>query len=234
MSGHSKWSKIKRKKGASDAKKSASFTKLANIISVAARNGGDPEMNFKLRMAIDLAKTFSLPKENIDRAIKKGTGELAGNQIEEIIYEGFGPDGIALILEIVTDNKNRTSADVRHILAKHGGNLGGPGTTMWMFSQKGVITLDLDKLSENLQLELIDAGAEDINITDGITIYTSVEVFETVKKKVEELNLSILESNFEYVAKDLVKPTKEENLLKLFEALDESDDVANFYSNADL
>ena len=234
MSGHSKWSKIKRKKGATDAKRSANFTKLANVITVAARSGNEPDTNFKLRMAIDKARSFSLPKDNIERAIKRGTGELKGSQIEEITYEGFGPEGIALVIEVVTDNKNRAVSTVKHILSKYGGKLGGPGSTAWLFNQKGVITLDVKELTDEQQLKLIDAGAEDIETDDGITIYTAVEQFETVKKKIEEIKLPILESGLEYVAKDLVKPEKEQSLMKLFEDLDGCDDVSNFYSNADL
>lgn len=234
MSGHSKWATTKRKKATIDAKRSANFTKLANIISVAARSGGDPATNFKLRMAIDKARSFSLPKENVERAIKKGTGELSGSQIEELVYEGFGPEGIAFVIEVVTDNKNRASSEIKHLMTKYGGSLGGPGSTMWMFEQKGVITLDKKELGDEEQLELIDAGAEDIKTNEGVTVYTSVENFETVKKKIESLRLPILESDLEYVAKDLIKPAKEEGLINLFESLDECDDVSNFYSNADL
>jgi len=234
MSGHSKWATTKRKKEAVDAKRSSLFTKLANVISIAARDGGDPTMNFKLRIAIDKAKTMSMPKDNIERAIKRGAGELGGNQIEEIVYEGFGPDGIALVIEVVTDNRNRTSSEVKHILSKHGGNLGGPGTTMWMFEKKGVITLDKESLTEAEELSLIDLGIEDINQDGGITIYCPLDQFEEIKTKIENLNLPIMESGLEYVAKDQVAPPDEEKLIKLFEALDENDDVANFYSNANL
>ena len=233
MSGHSKWATTKRKKESVDAKRSANFTKLANIISVAARGGADPDTNFKLRMAIDKAKAFSLPKENIERAIKKGTGELSGSQIEEIAYEGFGPEGVALVIEVVTDNKNRASSEIKHLMTKYGGSLGGPGATMWMFKQKGVITLDQKSLPDEELLQLIDAGAEDVKTDEGATVYTAVENFEAVKKKIESLGLPILESGLEYVAKDLIKPAKDEALLKLFESLDECDDVSNFYSNAD-
>ncbi|MBU1130901.1 YebC/PmpR family DNA-binding transcriptional regulator [Patescibacteria group bacterium] len=234
MSGHSKWSKIKRKKGAADSKRSSLFTKLANAISIAAREGSDPNANFKLRMAIDQAKSFSLPKENIERAIKKGAGELAGSQIEEITFEGFGPEGIAFVIEVITDNRNRAVADVKHLLAKYGGSLGGPGSVMWMFEHKGVIALDKQHLTEAEELELIDAGVEDIDVEDGLTLYTSIGNFKTVKEKVEALNLPILEAGPEFVAKEKVKPTNENSLLKLYEDLDDSDDINNFYTNADL
>lgn len=234
MSGHSKWATTKRHKEIIDAKRSANFTKLANVISVAARKGGDPEKNFTLRMAIDKAKGLSLPKENIERAIKKGTGELGGNQIEELIYEGFGPEGIAFVIEIATDNKNRAASEVKHALAKYGGNLGGPGSTMWMFEQKGVISLDKKNLTDEEELNLIDTGAEDIITEGGITIYSNVEQFENLKKKIELMNFPVIEANLEYVAKDLIKPQNEESLIKLFEDLEAIDDVSDFYSNADL
>lgn len=234
MSGHSKWATTKRKKESVDAKRSANFTKLANIITVAARTGGDPETNFKLRIAIDKAKEFSLPKENIERAIKRGTGELAGSQIEEITYECFAPDGVALVIEAVTDNKNRAASEIKHILNKYGGNLGGPGSTTWMFARKGVITLDKQNLTNNEELELIDAGADDITTDEDVTIYTAPTQFENLKKKIEAIKLPILEANLEYVAKDLVKPKNEETLIKLFDELEACDDVSNFYSNADL
>ena len=233
MSGHSKWATTKRRKEAVDAKRSASFTKLANIISVAARGGGDPEKNFSLRMAIDQAKSFSLPKENIERAIAKGTGELAGEQIEAIIYEGFGSEGVALVIEAVTDNKNRAVSEIKHLLNKYGGNLGGPGSTMWMFKHQGVITLDKEIITDEEELHLIDAGAADIKTEGNITVYTAIEQFENLKKKIEELKMPILEAGLEYVAKDTIKPQNEESLIKLFDELEACDDVNNFYSNAD-
>lgn len=234
MSGHSKWATTKRKKESIDAKRSANFTKLANIISVAARSGGDPTTNFKLRMAIDKAKECSLPKENVERAIKRGTGELSGNQIEEIAYEGFGPEGLAFVVEVITDNKNRAAAEVKHLLAKYGGSLGGPGSVMWMFERKGVIALDKTALSDDEELALIDAGVEDINSDGGITLYTAVENFNKVKEKTESLGLKIMEANLEYVAKEKIQPKNEETITKLYDDLDACDDVANFYSNANL
>ncbi len=234
MSGHSKWATTKHRKEGVDAKKSANFTKLANIISVAARSGSDPESNFKLRMAIDKAKEFRLPKENIERAVKKGSGELGGEQIEEIIYEAYGPAGLALVMEIVTDNKNRAASEVKHILNKYGGNLAGPGATRWMFEHKGVITLNKENLTDDEELALIDAGVLDIKTNGGVTVYTSPDQFENIKKKIADLNIPILESGLEYVAKDLVKAQNEETVLKFFDDLEACDDVSNFYSNADL
>lgn len=234
MSGHSKWATTKRRKESVDAKRSANFTKLANIISVAARGGADPEKNFKLRMAIDKAKEFRLPKENIDRAIAKGAGLGGGAALEEIIYEGFAADGIALVIEAVTDNKNRAVSEIKHILNKYGGNLGGPGATMWMFNQKGVITLDKETITDEEELNLIDAGADDIKTDGGVTVYSSVENFETLKKKIEAMNLPILEAGLEYVAKELVKPNNEETLIKLLDDLEACDDISNYYSNANI
>lgn len=234
MSGHSKWATTKRRKGAVDAKRSANFTKLANVISVAARGGGDPETNFQLRMAIDKAREYSLPKENIERAISRGTGELAGTQIEELTYEGFGPEGIALIVEAVTDNKNRAVSEIKHLLSRYGGSLASPGSVKWQFNYQGVIALDAKELTDEQELALIDAGTEDINTDDGITLYVKVEDFEKVKERAKSLNLPILEASLEYVSKELVKPKNEESLLKLFEELEACDDVNNFYSNADL
>ncbi len=234
MSGHSKWATTKRKKEAVDAKRSANFTKLANIITIAARAGGDPETNFKLRMAIDKAKEYSLPKDNIERAIKRGIGELAGNQIEEVTYEGFGPEGIAFIIEVVTDNKNRAVSEVKHLLAKYGGSLSGPNSVMWQFERKGVIVLDKTSLSDEEELALIDAGVDDINTEDGITLFTAVENFNKVKEKTESLGLKVLEANLEYVAKEKIRPKNEETVTKLYEDLDACDDVSNFYSNAEV
>ena len=234
MSGHSKWATTKRHKAIIDAKKSSIFTKLANLISLAARVGGDPEANFQLKMAIDRARSVSMPKDNIDRAIKRGTGELEGQQIEEFLYDGYGPEGIAIILEIVTDNKNRASQEVKHLLSKYGGKLAGPGSVLWQFDHRGVITLDLEKLNDEVQLSLIDAGAEDIKTEGGITLITAVDNLNNLKNKVEELNLPILDQGLEYVAKEIIKPEKDGSLLKLFEELDECDDISNFYTNANL
>jgi len=234
MSGHSKWATTKRRKAVVDAKRSSIFTKLANTISIAAKEGGDPESNFKLRMAIDRARSFSLPKENVEKAIKRGTGELGGQQIEKFFYEGFGPDGIAIILEVITDNRNRAAADIKHILNKHGGALGGPGSVMWLFEQKGVITLNLKDLSEEEELKLIDAGVEDIEREDGITLYTKAVDFKKIKERVEALKLPILEADLEYVAKKRIKPKNEASLINLYEALEDCDDVNNFYTNAEL
>ena len=236
MSGHSKWATTKHKKEAKDAKRSAAFTKAGNLISVAARKGGDPETNFQLRLAIDKAKAVNMPKDNIERAIKRGTGELAGDTIVERTYEVFGPSGVAIVVEATTDNLNRTTADLKHVLTKHGGSLGAPNSSLWQFSRKGVIRLAGDTpISEDAQLELIEAGADDIAQEEGPVIYTQPENFQKVKEETEKQNLPIDNADVELVPNEPVKVSEgvKEKLEKLFEALDDLDDVSTFYSNAD-
>ncbi|MFH1668271.1 MAG: YebC/PmpR family DNA-binding transcriptional regulator [Candidatus Komeilibacteria bacterium] len=234
MSGHSKWATTKRAKEVTDSKRSSLFTKLAKAIGLAARDGGDPTMNFKLRMAIDRAKKFSLPKDNIERAIKSGAGGPGGQAMEEITYEGFGPDGIALIMEVITDNKNRAVSEIKHILSKNGGNLGSSGSVLWLFNHQGVIYLKQASLTDEQELQIIDAGAEDILTDDGIAIYTAATELNNVKQKLEQANFEIEDSGLEYIAKEKVKPKKEETIIKLMELLDENDDVQNVYTNADI
>ena len=188
MSGHSKWSTIKRKKGANDAKRGKIFTKLIKEITIAARmGGGDPEGNPRLRSAITVAKGENMPKENIDRAIKKGTGDLDGAVYEEIMYEGYGPGGVAVLVETMTDNKNRTVADVRHFFAKSGGNLGESGCVAWMFDKKGTLTVDKDGVTEEELMDLaLEAGAEDVvEEEDSFQIVTSPETFNDVVDRLE-------------------------------------------------
>lgn len=239
MSGHSKWSKIKNKKGAADAKRGNLFTKLGKNITVAARDGGgDPDSNFKLRLAMDKARQANMPKDNIERAIKRGTGELAGARIEEVIYEGFGPEGVALVIEALSDNKNRTVSNVRHILTKHGGSLGAANTTLWMFERKGVVRIeDIDskvKDLEELQLKLIEMGAEDFaKEEDGLAVYIGLEDFQKVKEGLEKEELPADYAEIEMVAKNKVKVSEKamEKLEKIFSDLDDDDDVSNYYSN---
>ena len=186
MSGHSKWATTKRAKEGKDAKRSSLFTKISKIISVAARDGADPEMNFKLRMAIDKAKTFSMPKENIDRAVKKGSGDSGETRIENYIYEGYGPGGVALILEVLTDNKNRSASNIKHIFSKFGGNMGAEGSVRWMFETKGQITLKQSQLTEEDELKIIEAGAEDIENEDdkikGLSVLFLIKVAKIKQK----------------------------------------------------
>ncbi|MFA6307513.1 MAG: YebC/PmpR family DNA-binding transcriptional regulator [Patescibacteria group bacterium] len=235
MSGHSKWATTKRAKEGKDAKRSSLFTKLSKIISVAARDGADPDMNFKLRMAIEKAKAFSMPKDNIDRAVKKGSGDDDGARIESYIYEAYGPGGVALIIEVLTDNKNRSVSNLKHILSKHGGNLGADGSVQWMFETKGQIILNKTSLSEEEELQIIEAGAEDIdNDDEKIKVIINLDDLEVVKNKLQELNFAIESSEIVYRPKEKVVISKEEQLLKLMDALDDDDDVNNIYTNTDI
>ena len=232
MSGHSKWATTKRSKAVVDAKRSANFTKLANLISVAARSGGDVNMNFKLRVAVDKARAASMPKENIERAIKRGTGELEGQRFEQMIYEGFGPENVAIIMEIITDNKNRTASDVKHLLAKTGGSLTGPNTVMWMFDQKGIVTTSV-AINDDQELELIDAGAEDFDISENETsIICPPDCFENVKSKLDTLKCPITEANIEFIPKETITVKDEQHWDNFLEALENNDDISNYYTNA--
>lgn len=240
MSGHSKWSKIKRQKGAEDAKRANIFTKLAKNIAVAAKDGPDPDMNFKLKMAIDQARSANMPKDNIQRAVDRGSGKSDEGQLEEAVYEAFGPAGVAIIIEAATDNKNRTVSDVKAILSKNNGSMGGPNSVSWMFDRKGTIRLakeDNPNINfENLQLTAIEAGAEDILEEDeGITIYTKPTELTKVKDEIEKQDVKITNAEIEMIPKEQVKlgDKDKEKIEKLFEALEENEDVTNFHSNAD-
>ena len=233
MSGHSHWATIKRAKGAEDAKRSNAFSKMARLISIAAREGGNPESNSKLRVAIEQAKEFNMPKENIERAIKKGTGELTGETLEEFVFEALGPSGIALIIEGITDNKNRALGDIKQILNQHNGKLAGEGSVKWMFERRGCIVVE-KKNKEEIELQAIEAGAEDIKEKDDfIEIYTKPENLEQVKKNLEEKGIKIDSASLGWAAKEEIEANKE-TAEKLFEALDENDAVQNIYSNIKL
>lgn len=240
MSGHSKWATTKRAKAVVDAKRGAIFTKLSKLISIAARKGGDPDTNFSLRMSIDKAKGVNMPKENIERAIKRGTGELGGNVIEELTYEAIGPSKTQFIVKCLTDNKNRSAAEVRHIFSKFGGAL---GAVAWNFEQKGVIAISREEIEakkidiEAIELDLIDAGAEDIKIEEeGVTIYTNPEDFQKTKNFLETKNITTVSAEIEYVAKERQDLTEEEkeSVLKVIDELDDNEDVADYYTNANL
>ncbi len=238
MSGHSKWSKIKQKKGALDAKRSASFCKLAKAITIAARDGGgDPSMNFKLRMTMDKAKAGNLPKDKIEKAIEKGTGGGEAGQLEEIVYEAYGAGGTGMLIECLTDNKNRTVAEVKHTVGKYNGSMAGPGSVMWMFDRKGVIRIDdASKVSDRdaLELSLIEAGVEDIKDEDGsIVVVTDMTDLQKVSEALEQLEIKPDSAELEYVPKEpvAVDDAAAESILKLCEALDENDDVNNIYTN---
>ena len=239
MSGHSKWSSIKHKKGAADAKRGKMFTKIIREISVAARfGGGDPEGNPRLRTAIAAAKGVNMPKDNIERAIKKGTGELEGTHYEESVCEGYGPNGVAILVNLMTDNKNRTMAEIRHAFTKHNGNIGTTNCVAWMFEKKGLIAFEKDKVDEEKLMEVaLEAGAEDIN-DEGATleVVTDSKDFETVKEALEKSGLEYLFAKNTMVPQNTVKlDTKEaEQTLKLLEALEDSDDVQDVYANFDI
>jgi len=241
MSGHSKWATTKRQKATVDAKRGAIFTKLGNLIAMAAREkGGDPNANFSLRMAVGKAKQANMPKENIERAIKRGTGELAGKAIEELIYEGFGPAKSQFIIRCLTDNKNRSASNIRHIFTEYGGSL---GSVLWNFSQKGVIRIvkdELDKANldkEIFELELIDAGAEDfLSEEEGLIIYTKIENLQAVRQFLENNNLAVESVGIEYVAKENLTVSEEEKdkIEKFIEALEDNEDAADYYTNIDI
>ncbi len=239
MSGHSKWSTIKRKKGAQDAKRGNIFTKLMKEITVAARmGGGDPEGNPRLRSAIQAAKAANMPKDNIERAIKKGTGELEGVAYEEATLEGYGPGGVAVLVEVVTDNRNRTVAEVRHLFSKNNGSLGEVGCVAWMFDKRGMIVLEGEGVDEDRLMEVaLDAGAEDIQEEEGtFTVITTPENFETVRTAIEAAGWHPVSAQIEMVPQNTVRLEGKEatQALKLMEMLEECDDVSNVYSNFDI
>ena len=239
MSGHSKWATIKRKKGAADAKRGKLFTKLIKEITIAAREGGgDPNANPRLRLAVDNAKSANMPADNIDRAIKKATGGLEGVTYHELTYEGYGPGGIALLVEVATDNKNRTVAEVRHIFSRHGGSLGETGSVAWMFEKKGLITLPAQNKSEEDILNIVlEAGAEDLYSEEGYyEITTPVESFELVRKALKNARLETENASLQWIPKNNINTSGDEaeKILKLIEALEDCDDVQNVYSNADI
>ncbi len=239
MSGHSKWSTIKRKKAAIDQKRGKIFTKLIKEITVAARDGGggDVDGNPRLRLAVDNAKSVNMPMDNIERAIKKATGTTEGASYLELTYEGYGPGGIAVLIESVTDNKNRTVAEVRHALSKHGGTLGESGSVAWMFDRKGIITLPMQGKTEDQMMELVlDAGAEDLQSEDDyFEITSAVEDFETVRKTIVEAGMEIENGSLQWIAKNTIEVAGEaaEKLMKMIEMVEDSDDVQNVYTNAD-
>ena len=240
MSGHSKWANIKHKKEKMDAKKGRIFTKLTkDIIKAAKEGGGDPNTNSKLRDAIEKAKANNLPNENIQRAIKKGTGELGGANLEEVIYEGYGPSGTAIIVEALTDNKNRTAGEIRHIFDRHGGSLGAAGSVTWMFDKVGIITVRKDDSidEEELAMVAIDAGAEDFSAEDEeFEIITEPSNFQEVKEAIEKAGYKISEAEVTMLPKNTIQlsPEDYEKFEKLIDKLEENDDVQNVYHNVEI
>jgi len=238
MSGHSHWKTIKYKKASADAQKSRAFSKIARLISVAAREkGGDPETNPKLRTAIEQAKELNMPSENIERAIKRGTGAVEGAQLEEILLEAYGPGGIAIVIEGITDNKNRTLNEIKQILNQYNGKLASEGSVKWMFERKGVIVVNGEQFTEKkeeLELKTLEAGAEDLYWHNNtLDVYTRPEELDKVKRNLKEAGVPIEDASLDWVPKEYkeVGPEEKELLDKLFEALDENDAVQEIYSN---
>ena len=240
MSGHSKWSQIKRQKAVTDNRRAAVFTKLAKAITVAARaGGGDIDSNFKLRLAVQKGREANMPNENIDRAIKKGTGEDKDHELFEVIYEGYGPDGIAVLIEAVTDNKNRTTAEIRSMLTKSGGSLASTNSVAWQFEYKGILRISSDSLPkkqhDEFELELIDAGADDVQEEpEGWTVTAPKESFAKVVDVVRAHTITMDSQALEYIAKTPVAPVHPNAVQTLMEQLEEHEDIDNVYTNAEI
>jgi len=240
MSGHSKWSQIKHKKANTDAKKGKSFTKIVKEITVAARSGGDPDGNARLRLAIDKAKEVNMPSENVKKAIMKGTGELPGVNYEEVIYEGYGPGGAAVLMDVLTDNKNRTVSEIRHVLSKNGGNLGESGCVAWIFDKRGYILVDKAKVDEDTLMSIaLDAGAEDMKNDpreDNYEIITAPENLDTVKNAIAGHKMDISLAEVTMLPKNYVplEGNAAEQMIRLIDALEDHDDIQNVYANFDI
>jgi YebC/PmpR family DNA-binding regulatory protein len=238
MSGHSKWATIKHKKAALDAKRGKAFTRIIKEIMIAARQGGDPDMNPRLRTAVVAAKAVSMPAENIKRAIMRGTGELEGGQIDEIVFEGYGPGGAAVLVKVATDNRNRTVSEIRHVFSKNGGNLGELGSVSWMFERKGQILIEKDKASEDQLMAIaLDAGADDLR-DDGESweVISPPEAHDAVLQAIQGAAIPTVSAEVAMVPKNLMKleGKNAQGMLRLSEALEEHDDVQNVYSNFDV
>jgi len=238
MSGHSKWATIKHKKAATDAKRGKSFTRIIKEIMIAARNGGDPDMNPRLRTAIIAAKAVSMPSDNIKKAIMRGTGELEGGQIEEVMFEGYGPGGAAVLVMVATDNRNRTVSEIRHMFSKNGGNLGEQGSVAWMFERKSQILLPVQKASEDQLMNIVlDAGADDLrNDGESWEVLSAPEAHDAVLQALAKAGIETTSAQIAMVPKNLLKLEGKNAgaMLRLSEALEEHDDVQNVYSNFDV
>lgn len=238
MSGHSKWSTIKRQKEAEDKKRGLIFSKLSKQISIVAREGADPEKNFKLRLAVEKAKQANMPKVNIDRAIKKGSGEGEKERWREVVYEGYGPSGVAVLAEAVTDNKNRTTSEIKNIFERGGGGLGGPGAVAYQFEKVGMITIQKSEDVEETILSIIDLGVEDVEeAIDAIEVYTRPDKLNKVAEKLKKTNFSVQDKELVMRPKTIVKITEEEKkekILKFMETLEAHDDVQKVFANFNL
>src|SRR3954462_7862975 len=235
MSGHSKWATIKHKKAATDAKRGKIFTRLIKEIMIAARTGGDPDANARLRTAVTAGQAVSMPAENIKRAIMRGTGELEGGQIDEILYEGYGPGGAAVLVNVATDNRNRTVSEVRHIFSKNGGDMGGEGSVSWMFERKSQVIVDAEKATEDQLMDLLlDAGADDIRDQGGAwEILSPPEAHEAILKALEQAGIPTESAEIAMIPKNTVKLEGKNAtaMQKLYDVLEEHDDVQNVYGN---
>ncbi|HMK55348.1 MAG TPA: YebC/PmpR family DNA-binding transcriptional regulator [Dissulfurispiraceae bacterium] len=240
MSGHSKWSQIKHKKANTDAKKGKAFTKIVKEITVAARSGGDPDGNPRLRLAIEKAKEVNMPSDNIKKAVMKGTGELPGVTYEEIIYEGYGPGGAAILLDVLTDNKNRTVSEIRHLLSKHGGNLGEAGCVAWIFDKRGYILVEKTKVDEDTLMSVaLDAGAEDLKNDpkeDNYEIITTPENLDAVRNAIMAKNIDVSLAEVTMLPKNYVplEGGAAEQMIKLIDVLEDHEDIQNVYANFDV
>jgi len=239
MSGHSKWHSIKHKKGATDAKRGKLFTKIIRELSIAARlGGGDADSNPRLRTAIEKAKGANMPADNITRAIKKGTGELEGTTYEDLVIEGYGPGGVALLIEGSTDNRNRTISEIRHLFSKYNGNLGNPGSVAYMFNPRGVISIAADKTTEDKLMEIVlEAGAEDIATEEeGFTVYTAPADFEAVREAVVKEGIEPDDAEVKKIADNnaSLEGSKAQTMLKLLDALEDHEDVQNVWENSEI
>lgn len=242
MAGHSKWSNIKHRKAAQDAKRGQAFTKVARQIVMAVKEGGpDPETNFRLRLAIDRARQINMPNDNIERAINRGVGNTDGDNFEEIIYEGYGPHGVAIMMQVLTDNRNRTAGEVRHVLSKAGGNLGESGCVSWMFEQKGLIAIEQNTASpvdeDELMMQALEAGAEDIQLEEDVfKILTAPNDFNQVKQALEAEGYQFLVAEVSMVPKNTISISEEagEQIEKLIDSLEDLDDVQEVYTNYEI
>ncbi len=237
MSGHSKWSTIKHKKAATDKKRGKIFTRLAKEITIAAREGGgDPEFNPRLSLAIDKAKAENMPKDNIERALKRGTGELEGGALEEIMYEAYGPHGIGILIETVTDNRNRSIADVRHIVSKHGGSMAASGSVAWQFTRKGYIAITDEVDEDEVFLVAAEAGADDVQFGEVTEIFSELDSFQNVQKALKESGYKLAEANLLYDPNNPMElsPDQTIQVMKFIEAVEDVDDVQNVHSMLDI
>lgn len=236
MSGHSKWSTIKRQKGAKDAARGALFTRLGNAVAIAARSGADPDMNFALRLAVDKARAANMPLANIQRSIDRGSGKLGGDQIQEIMYEGYGPGGVAILVECATDNINRTYPEVRLAFSKHGGNIAEKGAVAFQFDRKGMIRVVGS--GDDLMMQLLEAGAEDVQEEgEELVVYTDPKDLAKVRDNLKEAGINITEAELTYVPNNTIEVTDEATagkIMRLMDALDECDDVTNTHVNFDI